>query len=102
MALITKVEVSNFLNTERVDPWDPAWKAHWPHLCLDFDGENAIGRVDNGRGKTRLCNAIFTILTRDRTLHAETKRLLAPSKKGISSHIRIEVKQQITTGCSGQ
>jgi hypothetical protein len=98
MALITKVEVSNFLNTERVDPWDPAWKAHWPHLCLDFDGENAIGRVDNGRGKTRLCNAIFTILTRDRTLHAETKRLLAPSKKGISSHIRIEVKQQITTG----
>jgi hypothetical protein len=98
MALITKIEVSNFLNTSRIDSWDPSWKAHWPHVCMDFNGKNAIGRVDNGRGKTRLCNALFTILTRDKTLHAETKKLLAPSRKGISSHIRIEVKQQLTTG----
>jgi len=98
MALITKIEVSNFLNTERVDPWDPNWKAHWPHLCIDFDGKSGIGRVDNGRGKTRLCNALFTILTRDRTLHSETRKLLAPSRKKVSSHVRVEVKQQISNG----
>ncbi|SFC47587.1 hypothetical protein [Pseudoalteromonas denitrificans] len=94
MSVIGQIEVANFLNLNNAKPYEQGWCAHYPHLVLDTRGKNTIIQLSNGGGKTTITNTLFLLLTRDRSLHSRVRQIFAPKRKGLFSHVRIEVRHR--------
>jgi hypothetical protein len=88
MPLISRIEVSNFMNSRREDPWRP----DWTFQTFDLKGENAAINMPNGRGKSTLALAILALLAHDKSLHELRKNHFAPQSTGHFTHIRIETR----------
>ena len=88
MALINRFEIVNFLNSSQSEQWRPDFR----HNMFNLNGLSTAIVMPNGTGKTRIVNALLTILSRKKTLIGKTKIFMAPSKSGIlPTHIRIEM-----------
>lgn len=86
MPLINKIEVSNFMNSKREDPWRP----DWTFQVFDLKSENSAINMPNGRGKSTLALAILALLVHDKSIHELRKNHFAPQSTGHYTHIRIE------------
>jgi hypothetical protein len=86
MPLINKIEVSNFMNSRREDPWRP----DWTFQMFDLKGENTAINMPNGRGKSTLVLTILALLAYDKSIHELRKNHFAPQSTGHYTHIRIE------------
>lgn len=86
MPLINRIEVSNFMNSKREDPWRP----DWTFQVFDLKGENSAINMPNGRGKSTLVLAILGLLAHDKSLHELRKNHFAPQSTGLYTHIRVE------------
>ena len=86
MPLINRLEVSNFMNSKREDPWRP----DWTFQLFDLKGENTAINMPNGRGKSTLVLAILALLAYDKSIHELRKNHFAPRSMGHYTHIRIE------------
>lgn len=86
MPLINRIEVSNFMNSRREDPWRP----DWTFQMFDLKGENAAINMPNGRGKSTLVLAMLAMLAHDKSLHELRKNHFAPQSTGHFTHIRTE------------
>lgn len=88
MPLINRIEVSNFLNSERIDPWRP----DWPHQIFDLGGWNTAMNIPNGKGKSTLVLSLLAMLTGHmKSLKDIRMRHYAPRRTGRYTHIRMEV-----------
>ena len=88
MALINRFEIINFLNSSQSEQWRPDFR----HNMFDLNCLSTAIVMPNGTGKTRIVNALLTILSRKKSLIGKTKIFMAPSKPGIPpTHIRIEM-----------
>lgn len=86
MPLINRIEVSNFMNRHREDPWRP----DWPFQVFDLKGENTAINIGNGRGKSTIALSVLALLAHDRTLNELRLNQFAPASTGHFSHIRLE------------
>ncbi len=86
MPLINKIEVSNFMNSKREDPWRP----DWTFQVFDLKSENSAINMPNGRGKSTLVLAILALLAHDKSINELRKNHFAPQSTGHYTHIRIE------------
>lgn len=86
MPLINKIEVSNFMNSRREDPWRP----DWTFQVFDLKSENTAINMPNGRGKSTLVLTILALLAHDKSIHELRKNHFAPQSTGHYTHIRIE------------
>lgn len=91
MSVINRIEVSNFLNLDNRKPSEAGWEPHWRHVVINLRGTSAAIVATNGAGKSTLNRALYAILTRDQSMHTETRKRAAPYRKGQFSHIRIEI-----------
>ncbi len=86
MPLINRIEVSNFMNSRREDPWRP----DWTFQLFDLKGENTAINMPNGRGKSTLVLSILALLAHDKSLNELRKTHFAPQSTGHFTHIRVE------------
>lgn len=86
MALISRWEVSNFLDSSKRQGWSPDFVGE----KIDFGGLSAAMVMDNGTGKTSIVEAELWLLSLDRALLKKTAPRVAPASAGYSSHIRVE------------
>lgn len=86
MPLINKIEVSNFMNSRREEPWRP----DWTFQVFDLKSENTAINMPNGRGKSTLVHTILALLAHDKSIHELRKNHFAPQSTGHYTHIRIE------------
>jgi len=88
MSLINKIQVVNYLNSNRVTPeWHPAYRV----VTLDLHGLSTAIHATNGVGKTTLTNGIFWLLTKKKVFLDKIKSYgLAPRSTHLS-HLRIEL-----------
>lgn len=86
MPLIQRIEVSNFMNSRREDPWRP----DWTFQVFDLKGENTAINMPNGRGKSTLVLTVLAMLAHDKSLHELRKNHFAPQSTGHYTHVRIE------------
>ncbi|MGB4911528.1 MAG: hypothetical protein WBO95_05225 [Candidatus Dechloromonas phosphoritropha] len=86
MPLINKIEVSNFMNSRREDPWRP----DWTFQTFDLKSENTAINMPNGRGKSTLVLAVLALLAHDKSIHELRKTHFSPQSTGHYTHIRIE------------
>lgn len=88
MSLINKIQVVNYLNSNRVTPeWHPAFRV----VTLDLHGLSTALHATNGVGKTTLTNGIFWLLTKKKVFLDKIKSYgLAPHSTHLS-HLRIEL-----------
>lgn len=86
MPLINRIEVSNFMNSRREDPWRP----DWAFQIFDLKGENTAINMPNGRGKSTIVHALLAMLAYDKGLNELRLRHFAPQSTGHLSHVRIE------------
>jgi hypothetical protein len=88
MPTLQRIEISNFLNSQRVVPWRP----DWPHQIFEINGENAALNIPNGKGKSTMSTAILSMLAaHKKSLKDIGTRFFAPLKTGNFTHIRIQV-----------
>lgn len=88
MPLINRIEVSNFLNSERIEPWRPDWS----HQIFDLGGWNTAMNIPNGKGKSTLVLSLLSMLTGHmKSLKDIRMRHYAPRRTGHYTHIRMEV-----------
>lgn len=88
MPLINKIEVSNFMNALRRNPWQPTW----PHSVFDLLGLHSVINMPNGRGKTTLVKTILFLLAGDyKRMHQIRNAHFAPKTQGHYSHIRVQM-----------
>ncbi len=87
MPLINRIELANFMNSRRVEPWRP----DWIYQVFQLKGENSAINMPNGRGKSTLIGAVLGMLAGDsKLLHDIRHRHFAPPSTGHYTHIRIE------------
>ncbi|MHB8254222.1 MAG: hypothetical protein ACYDEV_11105 [Acidiferrobacter sp.] len=86
MPLINRIEVSNFMNSRREDPWRP----DWAYQVLDLKGYSTAINMPNGRGKSTIIHAVLAMLTQDKSLNDLRMRHFAPQSTGHFSHVRVE------------
>lgn len=95
MPLINRIEIANFMNAKRLDPW----RADWPHQVFELNGENAAISITNGRGKSTLVHLVFAMLTWERRDLGELRKThFAPLKTGRFTHLRAEMKVDVPDG----
>lgn len=88
MPLIQRIEISNFLNSTRANPWRP----DWPHQVFEINGENAVLNIPNGKGKSTMSKAILSMLGgHGKSLREIASNFFAPARAGHYTHIRIQV-----------
>lgn len=88
MPLIQRIEISNFLNSGRIEPWRP----DWPHQVFNLNAENTAMNIPNGKGKSSLILSILSMLTGNmRPLNNIRNRHYSPRRTGRYTHIRLEV-----------
>ena len=83
MPLINKIEVSNFMNSRREDPWRP----DWTFQTFDLKSENTAINMPNGRGKSTLVLAVLALLAHDKSIHELRKTHFSPQSTGHYTHI---------------
>lgn len=86
MPLINRIEVSNFMNSRREEPWRP----DWTFQTFDLKGENTAINMPNGRGKSTIVHALLAMLAYDKGLNDIRQRHFAPQSTAHYSHVRIE------------
>lgn len=86
MPLINRIEVSNFMNSRREEPWRP----DWAFQTFDLKGENTAINMPNGRGKSTIVHALLAMLAYDKGLNDLRQRHFAPQSTAHYSHVRIE------------
>lgn len=91
MALINRIEISNFLNIMDAEPWMPSYR----HVEYILGGQATAIQMDNGLGKTSIAEAIMTVLSRNSKFARNTLAKMAPLTStspfgAYYSHIRIE------------
>ncbi|WP_233874487.1 hypothetical protein [Paraburkholderia adhaesiva] len=86
MPLINRIEVSNFMNRRREDPWRPDWTLQ----VFELGGWNAAINMPNGGGKSTIVHTILATLAADKSMSDVRKRHFAPLSTGHYSHVRIE------------
>jgi hypothetical protein len=88
MPLIQRIEVSNLLNSQRIDPWRP----DWPHQVFDLNSENTAMNIPNGKGKSTMVLSLLAMLTGHmRSLNNIRMRHYAPRRTGRYTHIRVQM-----------
>lgn len=88
MPLIQRIEVSNLLNSQRIDPWRP----DWPHQVFDLNAENTAMNIPNGKGKSTMVLSLLAMLTGHmRSLNNIRMRHYAPRRTGRYTHIRVQM-----------
>ena len=96
MSVINRIEVSNFLNLENRRPSEAEWKSDWRHVVINLRGLSCAVVATNGLGKSTINKAIYALLSRDRKCVADTRDRAAPKRRGLWSHVRLEVLYQDT------
>ncbi len=96
MSVINRIEVSNFLNLENRRPSEAEWKPDWRHVVINLRGLSCAVVATNGLGKSTINKAIYALLSRDRKCVADTRDRAAPKRRGLWSHVRLEVLYQDT------
>jgi len=92
MPLINRIEISNFMNSGRIEPWRP----DWPHQIFELNRENSAISITNGKGKSTLVHTLLAMLTwHSRDLKDIRNRFFAPTKTGRYTHVRIEISVDI-------
>lgn len=86
MPLINRIEVANFMNRRREEPWRP----DWVYQEFDLKGENTAISIPNGGGKSTIVLFILAMLGHDKSLNDLRLRHFAPPSNGHHSHIRME------------
>ncbi len=87
MPLINRIEVSNFMNSTRAEPWRPDWALQ----RFDLMGENTAINMPNGKGKSTLILTLLAMLTpRTRSLSDIRGNHFAPLSTGRYTHVRME------------
>lgn len=86
MPLIQRIEVSNFMNSRREEPWRP----DWTFQVFDMKGENTAINMPNGRGKSTIVHSVLAMLAHDKSLNDLRRNHCSPQSTGHYSHIRIE------------
>lgn len=86
MPLLNRIEISNFMNSRREDPWRPDWTLQ----LFDLKGENTAINMPNGRGKSTLVLTALAMLAHDKSLNELRKNHFAPQSMGHYTHVRIE------------
>jgi hypothetical protein len=86
MPLINRIEISNFMNSRREDPWRP----DWAFQMFVLKGENSAINMPNGKGKSTISLAVLAMLTHDKSLNEVRRKHFAPQSTGHFSHIRME------------
>lgn len=86
MALISRWEISNFLDSSKGHGWSPDFIGE----KIDFAGLSTAMVMDNGTGKTSIAEAELWLLSLDKALLKKTASRLAPASGGHSTHIRVE------------
>lgn len=87
MPILQRIEISNFLNSKRENPWRP----DWPHQVFEINGENAALNIPNGKGKSTMSAAILSMLAwHSKSLKDIRTRFFAPLRTGHYTHIRIQ------------
>lgn len=94
MSVINRMEVSNCINLDNYRPNQKDWSPHYPYLEINFRGLSAAIKATNGTGKTTINNAYYALVTRDRSMTSKFKSRMAPTRKGIWSHFRLEMLYQ--------
>jgi hypothetical protein len=86
MALISRWELSNFLNSGKQARWRPDFVGE----VFDFGGGSTAVVMDNGTGKTSITDAVLFLLSQDRALLDRTKSRFAKQSTEFFTHVRIE------------
>lgn len=86
MPLINRIEIANFMNSRREQPWRP----DWTFQQFDLKGENTAINMPNGRGKSTVVLAVLAMLTADRSINEIRSKHFAAHTSGHYSHVRIE------------
>lgn len=97
MPLINRIEVSNFMNVTRREPWQPTW----PHAVFELLGLNSVINMPNGRGKTTIVTAILCCLAGNgRRLSDIRSTHFAPKSTGHYSHVRVQITMDTESGAA--
>lgn len=97
MPLINRIEVSNFMNVTRRDPWQPTW----PHAIFDLLGLNSVINMPNGRGKTTIVTAILCCLAGNGRRFSDIRSThFAPKSTGYYSHVRVQITMDTESGAA--
>ncbi len=91
MSVINRMEVSNCINLDNYQSNHKDWAPHFPYLEMNFRGLSTAIKATNGTGKTTLNNAYYALVTRDRSTVSKFKSRMAPKRKGVWSHFRLEM-----------
>lgn len=91
MSVINRLEISNCLNLDNFLPSQTKWAPHYPYLEINFRGLSSAIKATNGTGKTTINNAYYALTTRDRLMARKFKSRMAPKRKGVWSHFRLEM-----------
>lgn len=97
MSVINRIEVSNFLNLDNRRPSEAEWKSDWRSVVINLRGLSCAVVATNGIGKSTINKAIYAILSRERKFVTDTRDRAAPKRRGLWSHVRLEVLYQDTT-----
>ncbi|WP_163336017.1 hypothetical protein [Desulfopila sp. IMCC35008] len=89
MSLINRIELSNFLDKSGGSDWNPTYR----HCVLDLKGQSTAIVLMNGSGKTTINTAILGLLSRQRTLVSNMRKVFAPDSSGVHTHVRVEFIQ---------
>jgi hypothetical protein len=87
MALITNIELANFLCEGYVDgmEWVPLYRG----VTFRLFGSSAAIQMENGHGKTSLVESCLYLMSQDRRLRTAVANRMAPTQNGWT-HVRIE------------
>lgn len=95
MPLINRIEVSNFINSDRNSPWIP----QWPHAVFELLGFNSIINMPNGSGKTAMVSTALCCLSgAGRQMSKLRNIFFAPKSYGIYTHVRLQVTLDTVEG----
>lgn len=97
MSVINRIEMSNFLNLDNHRPSEKDWRPHWRHVLINLRGLSGAIVATNGLGKSTANKALYALLSRDRKYVSDTRERAAPKRRGLWSHIRLEVLYQSTS-----
>lgn len=88
MPVINRIEVSNFMNATRRDPWQPTW----PHQIFELMGLHSVINMPNGRGKTTIVTTILCCLAGNGRKISEIRSIhFAPKSTGRYTHLRVQM-----------
>lgn len=97
MPLINRIEVSNFMNVTRREPWQPTW----PHAVFELLGLNSVINMPNGRGKTTIVTAILCCLAGNGRRFSDIRSThFAPKSTGHYSHVRVQITMDTESGAA--